>query len=321
MAKRLQLRGGTTTQHSTFIGADREVTIDTDKHVPVVHDGVTAGGHPLALASDSIKPDSMTVQEGKDAVYAAHVSKAAIENIEGMQSNGNQIDKAVSGDFDTNITVDTPVDSTAYGIDLHHSAGQGTATNRIAYVIHNYTDSVLAQFDNVGDNDIVILKNANNPTLRPDKDPEYVGQGNFLRLIRAEFNGGVQTGPTLFFIKPDAAMEWVYPNTSATFRNTKANDGTNYAFKWECSASPHTKFLNFDDKMKLDRNGSVNELKFDSTAKIYVDGVAIIGFSKFNTIFYKSLDLTGVGIKDSYGALPTEGQVLTGQAGGLCKWI
>lgn len=54
MAKRLQFRGGTTTQHSTFTGANREITIDTDKHVPVVHDGVTPGGYPLALASGTV---------------------------------------------------------------------------------------------------------------------------------------------------------------------------------------------------------------------------------------------------------------------------
>ena len=51
MAKTVQFKGGTTTQHSTFTGANREITIDTDKHVPVVHDGVTPGGYPLAKAS------------------------------------------------------------------------------------------------------------------------------------------------------------------------------------------------------------------------------------------------------------------------------
>jgi hypothetical protein len=48
MAKRLQLKGGTTAQHSTFTGANREVTVDTDKDTLVVHDGSTAGGFPLA---------------------------------------------------------------------------------------------------------------------------------------------------------------------------------------------------------------------------------------------------------------------------------
>ena len=51
MAKRLQLRGGTTVQHSTFIGAIREVTVDTDKQTLVVHDGVTAGGVEIAKQS------------------------------------------------------------------------------------------------------------------------------------------------------------------------------------------------------------------------------------------------------------------------------
>jgi hypothetical protein len=52
MAKRLQHRGGTTSQHSSFTGAVREVTVDTDKNTLVVHDGATAGGHPLATTTN-----------------------------------------------------------------------------------------------------------------------------------------------------------------------------------------------------------------------------------------------------------------------------
>ena len=43
----LQLRRGTTAETSTFTGANGEVTVDTTKNTLVVHDGVTAGGHPL----------------------------------------------------------------------------------------------------------------------------------------------------------------------------------------------------------------------------------------------------------------------------------
>lgn len=50
MATRVQFRRGTTTQHSTFTGAVGEVTVDTDKEVVVVHDGVQAGGYPVASA-------------------------------------------------------------------------------------------------------------------------------------------------------------------------------------------------------------------------------------------------------------------------------
>lgn len=48
MAKQIQFRGGTTAQHSTFTGAIREITVDTDKDTLVVHDGTTIGGFPLA---------------------------------------------------------------------------------------------------------------------------------------------------------------------------------------------------------------------------------------------------------------------------------
>jgi hypothetical protein len=49
----LQLRRGTTAEHSAFTGLVGEVTIDTDKDTIVVHDGVTAGGIPLAKASEA----------------------------------------------------------------------------------------------------------------------------------------------------------------------------------------------------------------------------------------------------------------------------
>ena len=47
MPDQLQLRGGTTVQHSTFTGASKEVTVDTTKKTAVVHDGATAGGIPV----------------------------------------------------------------------------------------------------------------------------------------------------------------------------------------------------------------------------------------------------------------------------------
>tara|TARA_R100001594_G_scaffold96791_1_gene131020 strand:+ start:1046 stop:2095 length:1050 start_codon:yes stop_codon:yes gene_type:complete len=52
MAKKLQLRRGTTTQHNSFTGAEGEVTVDTTKDSLVVHDGSTQGGHPIAKSSD-----------------------------------------------------------------------------------------------------------------------------------------------------------------------------------------------------------------------------------------------------------------------------
>ena len=47
MARQIQLRRGTTAEHSTFTGAVGEVTVDTTKDTIVVHDGSTAGGFPI----------------------------------------------------------------------------------------------------------------------------------------------------------------------------------------------------------------------------------------------------------------------------------
>ena len=55
MSKLLQLRGGTTSQHSSFTGAVREVTVDTSKDTLIVHDGSTQGGFELAkIASPAL---------------------------------------------------------------------------------------------------------------------------------------------------------------------------------------------------------------------------------------------------------------------------
>jgi hypothetical protein len=51
MAKLLKLRRGTTSQHSSFTGAEGEVTVDTTKDTVVVHDGSTQGGFPLMRES------------------------------------------------------------------------------------------------------------------------------------------------------------------------------------------------------------------------------------------------------------------------------
>lgn len=48
MAKRLQLRGGTTAQNNAFTGAARELTVNTDNWSLRVHDGVTPGGKILS---------------------------------------------------------------------------------------------------------------------------------------------------------------------------------------------------------------------------------------------------------------------------------
>ena len=51
MASVVKLRRGTSSQHSVFTGALGEISVDITKDTLRIHDGVTVGGHELALAN------------------------------------------------------------------------------------------------------------------------------------------------------------------------------------------------------------------------------------------------------------------------------
>ena len=88
MAKLLKLRRGTTSQHSSFTGAEGEVTIDTTKDTAVVHDGSQAGGRPLlredlnnlgtgAIATAKIADDAVTTDKLANSINTAITANTA----------------------------------------------------------------------------------------------------------------------------------------------------------------------------------------------------------------------------------------------------
>ena len=138
MADQLQLRGGTTAEHSTFTGALREVTVDTDKDVLVVHDNATAGGHPLmaedgsnsALALGSAGTPSLkftgdtntgVFSPGADqlAVSTAGVERVEFGTTEAVFNDGGaDYNFRVEGDTNANlVVVDASADSVGIGTD------------------------------------------------------------------------------------------------------------------------------------------------------------------------------------------------------------
>jgi hypothetical protein len=65
MTTAIKRRRGTTAEHSTFIGLEGEITIDSTKDTVVVHDGSTTGGFPLAKETgSSISAVDLTVTNG-----------------------------------------------------------------------------------------------------------------------------------------------------------------------------------------------------------------------------------------------------------------
>lgn len=77
---------GTTAQHKTYKGLPGELTVDTDKHVVVVHDGSTAGGHPTVPDKFLLKSAGgiLTFNNGAEAPLqgesiAVEINLAALE--------------------------------------------------------------------------------------------------------------------------------------------------------------------------------------------------------------------------------------------------
>ena len=83
MAKLLKLRRGTTSQHSSFTGAEGEVTIDTTKDTAVVHDGSQAGGRPLAR---------------EDMSNVSSIARTKLANVDVVDDTSPQL----GGNLDTN---------------------------------------------------------------------------------------------------------------------------------------------------------------------------------------------------------------------------
>jgi len=106
MSNQIQHRRGTTSEHSTFTGADGEITIDTDKETAVVHDGSTAGGFPLARESAlafltlSDTPSSFSGETLK--VVRVNAGETALEFV-ALAGGGDFLrdgSLAMTGDFD-----------------------------------------------------------------------------------------------------------------------------------------------------------------------------------------------------------------------------
>lgn len=86
-----KFRRGSTSDHSTFTGADGEVTVDTTKHTVVVHNGIKIGGYPLQIELNSgtnIKTiNSVSILASGNIVLEAPTNKNIANGYVGLDSN------------------------------------------------------------------------------------------------------------------------------------------------------------------------------------------------------------------------------------------
>jgi len=157
MATQVQLRGGTTSEHSSFTGAAREVTVDTDKDVVVVHDGSTAGGIPLAkeasvlplaggaltgavTTTSTFDGRNVSVDGGKlDAIEAS----ADVTDTTNVTASGALMDSEV-----TNLAQVKAFDTTDYA-----TAAQGTTADAALPKAGGTMTGTIADFTSTGIDD------------------------------------------------------------------------------------------------------------------------------------------------------------------------
>jgi len=152
MARQVQFRRGTTSEHSSFTGAVGEITVNTTTNKPVVHDGSTAGGHPVS--SDVV--DDTTPQlggnldvNGNDIVTTSNANLELAPNGTGkvvVKGNTNSAKIVLNCEANSHgVTVASPPHSanSTYEIALPNTLG---TTNASAFVSTDANG--VATFDN-----------------------------------------------------------------------------------------------------------------------------------------------------------------------------
>ena len=211
MPDQLQLRGGTTTEHETFTGASKEVTIDTTKKTAVVHDASTAGGNPLmredgansALVNGSVTEPALAFAAGDadNGIYSPGTDQVAIttngvERVEWGASEvvfndgGENYDFRVEGDTNANLLfVDASTDR----------IGVGTASPDTLLTVGGSNAAIRVQPSNVANASIFLRHGSisTNSGIEADNTAALGLYANGQERARIDSSGRLLVGTTL----------------------------------------------------------------------------------------------------------------------------
>ena len=194
-AKQVQLRGGTKDEHRQFIGANREVTVDTSKNTLRVHDGYTYGGTVLAtedMVYDNVNSAIQYIDSIVDNIAEAHNHDDSYspinhnhEDLYERKLNGTPVlrCKPISGYFgmSCNGNDDAWIRTTRNGLIPYQSGGYsslGTSSWR-------FNDG---WFNNINTKTITVAKNGNTSCI---EFPATVNDPGFIRHIENNNTAGM----------------------------------------------------------------------------------------------------------------------------------
>lgn len=139
MAKQLQLRSGTTTEHNTFKGAVGELTYDTEKKQLRVHDGITVGGK---VVGDQIQDASTTVKgivrlaTESDITNSSETAVVTPKNVAAMLVGVGSLAKGFRALFSARLTQMTGSNTSTYSSDTCTITAHGLSVGDV--ILINY---------------------------------------------------------------------------------------------------------------------------------------------------------------------------------------
>ena len=137
MAKQLQLRKGTATEHSTFTGANGEVTVDTTNKTLRVHDGSTVGGTMLATFTEN---RGLGIGQTWQSVTGSRTNGTTYTNSTGKPILVNVCASCSDLDGGLTVTVDGVLVGFSYG---QQDNGSGLWQNTITFIVPNLKSYVV----------------------------------------------------------------------------------------------------------------------------------------------------------------------------------
>ena len=307
MAKLLKLRRGTTSQHSSFTGAEGEVTVDTDKETLVVHDGSTAGGHPVA-AQDMANVPAGTIlgtQLENSGVSAGQYGSSSAIPIVTVDAQG-----LVTAASTTSID-STRIDNGTSNVRVNNNGN--IVTTRSGTDRFTVTNSGVAVVGTL--NASYATLNAVNPTLTfsdSDNNPDYtinVNSGilkitdstNSTDRLVVNSDGHVDIGGNL-----DVGAGVDVTGNVAASGTIAANGGSIFI----TGTSPAVFFTDSDDNPDYylqDQNGTFRLVdNTNSTELLTANATTLV--SKVNHDFSAGLDVTGGNITSTGDIILTNSQ-------------
>ena len=198
MAKKLQLRRGTTTQHGSFTGAEGEVTIDTTKDTAVVHDGSNAGGTPLAKEDlTNVSSSTIAGRLSNDSIAPAKIGAGTLPS-DVTVASANLVDGTiVNADVNASAAIDGTKISPNFGNQSVSTTGSlASGSAEVSALTVSHTNPSVTLNDTNNENDFA-LKNSNGNFQIVDIDESNRVGFQFGSDGNTQLGGNVTVGGTV----------------------------------------------------------------------------------------------------------------------------